>query len=115
MDRAKQVGTVAVLSHAIIECVQECGATGAPGGVLYAALMAVGMTFEQFTKLMSTLESLGAVIKTGDCYFAGPLIEPIKRYNEIIMARNGFPMVTKAQTRAIGENLGFLAKDVGVA
>lgn len=43
---------------------------GAPGGVLYAALMAQGCSLNQFTQIMAGLTSAGMVTKDGDCYSA---------------------------------------------
>jgi hypothetical protein len=53
---------------ALVETVREAGPLGAPGGVMYAALMTQGCTLEQFEKLMGTLLRIGVVRKSGDCY-----------------------------------------------
>lgn len=58
------------LTDGIIEAVVAAGADGAPGGVLYAALMTVGCSLEQFETIMSTLVRLGKLQKRGQCYFA---------------------------------------------
>ena len=42
---------------------------GAPGGILYAALMHHGCTLNQFESLMGALVRLGKVTQRGDCYF----------------------------------------------
>jgi hypothetical protein len=53
---------------ALVETVREAGPLGAPGGVMYAALMTQGCTLEQFEGLMGTLLRIGVVRKHGDCY-----------------------------------------------
>lgn len=59
-----------LLVSAIIDAVKAAGPIGAPGGVLYAALMAHGCTLEQFEKLMGALVRHGALKRKGDLYFA---------------------------------------------
>jgi hypothetical protein len=54
---------------ALVETVREAGSMGAPGGLMYAALMGHGCSLEQFETLMSVLVRLGKVSKRGDCYF----------------------------------------------
>jgi hypothetical protein len=57
------------IAKAVVETVQEAGATGAPSGILYAALMTRGFTIETFERLMALLVRTGLVIRRGDCYF----------------------------------------------
>lgn len=58
-----------LLVAAIVDSVKAAGSIGAPGGVLYAALMAQGFTLEQYEKLMSSIVRAGVLIRRGDCYF----------------------------------------------
>jgi len=43
---------------------------GAPGGVLYAGLMAQGCTLHQYTQIMNGLTNAGMLTKDGECYSA---------------------------------------------
>lgn len=62
------------ICDAIIESVKAAGAMGAPGGILYAALMTQGCTLNQFDSIMGALVRLGKLTKQGQCYFANPSI-----------------------------------------
>lgn len=53
---------------AIVETVAEVEPNGAPGGILYAALSAQGMTLSQFQSIMNALVSAGRLRKTGQVY-----------------------------------------------
>jgi hypothetical protein len=55
----------------IVEGVEVAGDHGAPGGTLYAALMTVGCSLEQFEVLMGILIARGRVTKRGELYFMG--------------------------------------------
>ena len=48
----------------------EACKTFAPGGVIYAALMAQGCTLNQFEQIMGQLVNAGMLVKDGDCYTA---------------------------------------------
>lgn len=56
------------IAKAIVETINETP-SGAPGGILYAALMAHGCTLGQFEWIMAALVSLGKIRKSGDCYY----------------------------------------------
>ncbi len=58
-----------LLMKAVLETVQECGPMGSPGGVIYAALMTQGITFDQYEIIMGVLVETKKVTKRGDCYF----------------------------------------------
>jgi hypothetical protein len=58
---------------AVLDTIREAGPLGAPGGVIYAALMHVGCTLEQYEQLMGALVRSGRVRREGECYFA---VEP---------------------------------------
>ena len=63
LQQAKALQTVA---KGIIEACK----TFAPGGVIYAALMAQGCTLNQFEQIMGRLVNAGMLVKDGDCYTA---------------------------------------------
>lgn len=54
---------------AILEAVAAAGTTGAPGGVIYAALMAQGCSLSQYQTLMEGLVSVRRLRREGDLYF----------------------------------------------
>ncbi len=58
-----------LIVSAITDTIKEAGEFGAPGGVMYAALMAHGCSLNQFESIMGTLVRLGKVEKRGECYF----------------------------------------------
>jgi len=58
------------LMTAIVETVKEAGKLGAPGGVMYAALMAHGCTLDQFNTIMQVLVNVGKLRRSGNLYFA---------------------------------------------
>jgi hypothetical protein len=53
--------------QAILDAVKEAGDLGAPGGVLYAALIG-RMSLGQFEQIMAALVSMGKLRKRGDLY-----------------------------------------------
>ena len=65
---ATQKQAIFALFSAITESVKVAGDLGAPGGVLYAALMGK-LTLDQFEKVMGALVQAGNLKKRGDCYF----------------------------------------------
>ncbi len=58
------------ICDAVIDTVKQSGPMGAPGGILYAALMAYGCSLSQFESLMGALVRAGKLTKHGDCYRA---------------------------------------------
>jgi hypothetical protein len=60
------------LLDAIVSSVPD---TGAPGGILYAALMQSGLSFGDFCSLMALLVSSGRLYKKGEVYFPVMSIE----------------------------------------
>jgi hypothetical protein len=64
-----QINTLKLIIDAILETVKEAGSNGAPGGVLYAALMAQGCSLNQFQSLMRGIVSGGKLRQDGDLYF----------------------------------------------
>jgi hypothetical protein len=65
----KEQATAQVLT-ALYQTILASGPLGAPGGVMYAALMGQGCTLQQFEGLMSALLRTRLVRKVGDCYHA---------------------------------------------
>lgn len=66
-----QLLALKAVCDAIIEAVSAAGNAGAPGGVLYAALMGQGCTFENFNGIMSGLVGAGMLCRVGECYYLG--------------------------------------------
>lgn len=56
------------LADIIITTVKE-SRHGVPGGYVYAALMHVGCSFEQYEGIMEGLVKAGQIKKRGDCYY----------------------------------------------
>lgn len=66
----QQAAALRMIVSAVLETIQQAGPIGAPGGHLYAALMAQGCSLSQFESLMGALVRSGRVEKRGDCYHA---------------------------------------------
>lgn len=58
-----------ILADIVIETVKT-SPDGVPAGHLYAALMSVGLSLEQFERLMGLLVEADKVTKRGHLYFA---------------------------------------------
>jgi hypothetical protein len=67
---SQQAQALRVIVDATVDEVKVAGDRGAPGGVLYAALMAHGCSLSQFESLMDALVRLGKVRRQGHLYFA---------------------------------------------
>jgi len=65
----EQRRAIAAVADAIIEAVRTAGSTGAPGGVIYAALMGQGCTLSQYESFMGALVRTGKLRRSGDLYF----------------------------------------------
>ena len=63
-----QIKLLLAIANAITEAVKAAGPTGAPGGVIYAALMAHGCTLAQYEQLMAGMVQAGKLTRHGDCY-----------------------------------------------
>ena len=70
MSTQEERAAVLQVANAVIEAVKAAGDQGAPGGVIYAALMAQGCSLEQYEVLMGTLVSVGKLRKSGQLYYA---------------------------------------------
>ncbi len=64
----EQILALRQIAAAIIAAVRAAGPLGAPGGVMYAALMAQGCTLNQFEQIMGGMVRAGKLTKRGDCY-----------------------------------------------
>lgn len=68
---ARQIAAVQALARAIVDSVREADrGMGVPAGPMYAAMMAHGVTLDQFNQLMGVLVRLGKLRQSGDLYFA---------------------------------------------
>lgn len=65
---AGQADALRRIVAAVVDAVREAGPLGAPGGILYAALMTQGCTLSQFESLMAALCRTGKLEKRGECY-----------------------------------------------
>lgn len=63
-----QIQAVRQIVSAIVEAIKAAGPLGAPGGVLYAGLMAHGCSLSQFESLMAGIVKSGMIVKRGECY-----------------------------------------------
>jgi len=66
----QQATAMRLIFSAVIESVKAAGSLGAPGGIIYAALMTQGCSLSQFQSLMSALVRSGKLTQEGDLYFA---------------------------------------------
>jgi hypothetical protein len=69
MTQAEQVKGLRFILDAVVDAVKVAGDLGAPGGTIYAALMASGATLEQYQAIMSALVQAGKLTRSGDLYF----------------------------------------------
>jgi len=67
---AQPKNPLTLILDAIVESIAVAGTHGAPGGVLYSALMAQGCTLNQFQQLMTLLIAQKRVTQSGSLYFA---------------------------------------------
>jgi hypothetical protein len=70
MTNAEKKSALDLILDSVVEAVAVAGSHGAPGGILYAALMRYGCTYEHFECVMSILVARGRVTKSGQLYFA---------------------------------------------
>jgi hypothetical protein len=62
--------------NAVLETIREESEHGVPGGIIYAALMAKGASFEGYTSIMWSLQKSGLVVKHGGLFFPTKLTGP---------------------------------------
>lgn len=65
-----QLSAIRLVCDAVLSAVEAAGSAGAPGGVLYAALMGQGCTMNQFQGIIGILVKSGRVRQCGDLYVA---------------------------------------------
>jgi hypothetical protein len=65
----EQIAAIRALADTVVEAVGEAGELGAPGGVIYAALMQYGCNLSQYESLMSALCRAGRLRRGGDLYY----------------------------------------------
>jgi hypothetical protein len=66
----QQIAAIQAIAGIIVDVVKAAGPLGAPGGTIYAALMAHGCSLDQYTQLMAALVGAGKLRKDGQLYFA---------------------------------------------
>ena len=69
----EQLAAIKAVGDAIVAAVKVAGDRGAPGGVIYAALMGYGRSLERYEQFMSGLVRAGKLRRRGELYF---LVEP---------------------------------------
>ncbi len=70
MNATAKARAMAAVLLGVIDAVKEAGPVGAPGGVIYAGLMAQGCSLEQSEQIMAALVGAGRLHRRGDLYFA---------------------------------------------
>jgi len=71
MATAKEtVQALAAIIEAIYETIKESGDLGAPSGIIYAAVMGVGINLETYNAIIDAMVKSGKVRKSGDLLFA---------------------------------------------
>jgi hypothetical protein len=65
-----KVDALAELCSIIVACVKDMGPAGAPSGPMYAALMATGMSLDQYQTIMAGLVAAGKLKQVGHLYYA---------------------------------------------
>ena len=68
----EQISALRAIADAILEAVKAAGPVGAPGGVIYATLMANGCTLAQYESIMSAMVRSGILTRHGDLYRVTP-------------------------------------------
>ena len=65
-----QVYKLKLVLDAVVDAVKAGGAMGAPGGIIYAAMMARGCTLANYEAIMAALVRVGKIRRSGDLYFS---------------------------------------------
>jgi hypothetical protein len=74
MMSKEQIMAIREIAGAIIETVKASEPFGAPGGVMYAALMAHGCSLNQFESIMGGLVRAKLLTKAGDLYHVAKVV-----------------------------------------
>jgi hypothetical protein len=64
----RQIAAIRAVCDAIVDAVKAAGPMGAPGGIIYAALMAHGVDLAQYEQFMAALVRAGKLTKSGHLY-----------------------------------------------
>lgn len=64
-----QAAALKAVVEAVTEAVKAAGSHGAPGGVIYSALMASGCSHSQYVSLMGAMVRAGKLRQSGHLYF----------------------------------------------
>jgi len=64
-----QANALKIAVDAVLDAVKAAGDRGAPGGIIYAALMQHGASFSQYESLMGALVLTGRLRREDDLYF----------------------------------------------
>lgn len=67
----QELVAIKALCDAIVAAVDAGGPSGAPGGVLYSALMSFGCELHQFERIMCGMVGAGLLCKVGEVYYLG--------------------------------------------
>ncbi len=67
------ISAIKSLCDAIVAAVDAAGPSGAPGGLLYSALMVHGCTLNQFQQITGGMIGAGLLCRVGESYFLGEL------------------------------------------
>lgn len=68
----QQINTLQRIGQAILETIADAGVLGAPSGPMYAALVAHGLTLDQYQQIMGQLERKAFVACQSYCYTITP-------------------------------------------
>ncbi len=68
-DRDKLIELMTSLMAAIVQTVQEAGPQGAPGSVIYLALMEQGISYAQYSQIMAKLVEVGTLTVRNHQYY----------------------------------------------
>lgn len=69
MTQDSQTNQLRKLIDSILEVIKSAGSSGVPGGTIYAALMGLGASLQQYEALMRVLVNTGYAHKKGDLYY----------------------------------------------
>lgn len=69
-DTEQQTAAISEILRAVVDAVKVAGTTGAPGGVIYSALMAHGCSQDHYNAIMAALVRAGKITQRGHLYFA---------------------------------------------
>lgn len=65
---SQQAAALRAIAEIVINAVRVAGPMGAPGGHIYAAMMAGGISLSQYQQIMAGLVRAGKLTKHGECY-----------------------------------------------